>query len=176
MKRLADHYGAELRLRFILPMVMRGLPVPRVKRMYIMLDTKREAEKAGIPVGTAVDPVGAGAERALAVLHRAIALGRGEAFAELGQRAAFADGIDLASDAGLYDVARRAGLDDAAVKAALADESWRPLAEENRKALFAAGLWGAPTFRVNGLPAHWGQDRFWALEDDILGILKAANP
>ena len=175
MKRLADHYGAELRLRFILPMVMRGLPVPRVKRMYIMLDTKREAEQAGIPFGTVVDPVGPGAERALAVLHRAIALGRGEAFAELGQRAAFADGIDLASDEGLYDVARRAGLDDAAVKAALGDEGWRPVAEENRKALFAAGLWGAPSFRVNGLPAHWGQDRFWALEDDILGILNGAN-
>ncbi|MEN6543409.1 DsbA family protein [Parvibaculum sp.] len=171
MKQLADHYGAELRLRFILPMVMRGLPVPRVKRMYIMLDTKREAEKAGIPFGTVVDPVGAGAERALAVLHRAIGLGRGEAFAELGQRAAFADGIDLASDEGLYDVARRAGLDEAAVRAALADESWRPIAEENRKALFAAGLWGAPTFRVNDMPAHWGQDRFWALEEDILGIV-----
>ncbi len=176
MKKLAHHYDAELRLRFILPMVMRGLPVPRVKRMYIMLDTKREAELAGIPFGTVVDPVGAGAERALAVLHRAMKLGRGEDFAELGQRAAFADGIDLASDAGLYDVARRAGLDEAAVKAALGDESWRPVAEENRKALFAAGLWGAPTFRVNDMPAHWGQDRFWALEEDILGILEGAKP
>lgn len=30
-----------------------------------------------------------------------------------------------------------------------------------------AGLWGAPTHRVNGKPAHWGQDRLWALEEDI---------
>lgn len=175
MRKLARHYDAELRLRFILPMVMRGLPVPRVKRFYIMLDTKREAERAGIAFGTVVDPVGAGAARALAVLHHAVKLGRGEDFAELGLRAAFADGIELASDAGLGDVARRAGLDDATVKAALADESWRPVAEENREALFAAGLWGAPTFRVDGLPAHWGQDRFWALEQDILRVIEGRN-
>ena len=52
--------------------------------------------------------------------------------------------------------------------AALADEGWREAAEENRAALFAAGLWGAPTYRVNGGAAHWGQDRLWALEQDII--------
>lgn len=176
MRQIARHYDAELRLRFILPMVMRGLPVPRVKRFYIMLDTKREAERAATPFGKSVDPVGAGAERALAVLHHAVKCGRGEEFAELGMRAAFADGIDLASDEGLMDVARRAGLDAETVKAALADESWREVAEENRKALFDAGLWGAPSFRVDGLPAHWGQDRFWALEEDIIEAMKGRAP
>lgn len=175
MVKLARHYDAELRLRFILPMVMRGLPVPAVKRLYIMLDTRREAERAGLPFGTVVDPVGAGAARALAVLHHAVKLGKGEAFAELGLRAAFADGIELASNEGLLDVARRAGIDGTVVKAALADESWRPVAEANREALFAAGLWGAPTFRVDGLPAHWGQDRFWALEQDIIRVLDGRN-
>lgn len=175
MRKIARHYGADLQLRFILPMVMRGLPVPPVKRIYITLDTKREAERAGIPYGTIVDPVGPGAARALAVLHHAVKLGRGEDFAELGLRAAFADGIDLASDRGLVDVARRAGLDEKTVKAALADESWRPIAETNREALFAAGLWGAPSFRVDGMPAHWGQDRFWALEEDILRAIEIRN-
>ncbi|HEY4345703.1 MAG TPA: DsbA family protein [Parvibaculum sp.] len=175
MRRLAKHYGCELRLRFILPMVMRGLPVPGVKRMYITLDTKREAERCGLPFGTIIDPVGAGAARALAVLNRALALGRGEDFAELGMRAAFADGIALASDKGMLDVAKRAGLSAGDTKGALADESWRAIAEENREALFEAGLWGAPTFRVNGKPAHWGQDRFWALEQDIIDVLEGRN-
>lgn len=175
MRRLARHYGCELQLRFILPMVMRGLPVPGVKRMYITLDTKREADSVGLPFGTIVDPVGAGAARALAVLHHAIPKGRGEDFAELGMRAAFADGIDLASDAGLLDVSKRAGLTETDMKAALADESWREVAETNRKALFEAGLWGAPSFRVDGKPAHWGQDRFWALEEDILDAIAARN-
>jgi 2-hydroxychromene-2-carboxylate isomerase len=175
MRKLAKHYGCELRLRFILPMVMRGLPVPAVKRMYIMRDTKREAERCHLPYGCIVDPVGPGAARALAVLHHAIRLGHGEDFAELGMRAAFADGIALATDAGILDVAKRAGLTEAETRTALADESWQEVAEENRAALFDAGLWGAPTFRVDGKPAHWGQDRFWALEEDILEALAERN-
>ena len=168
IRALAAHYGAELRLRFILPMVMRGLPVPPPKRNYITLDCKREADRLGLPFGRIVDPVGAGAERALAVLHHAIALGKGEDFAELGLRAAFADGIALAEDGGLVEVAARAGLTRDQVFEALADESWRTVAETNRQALFEAGLWGAPSFRFNGGPARWGQDRLWALEDEIL--------
>lgn len=167
VRRLARRYGADLRLRYILPMVMRGLPVPLVKRRYILLDAKREADRAGLPFGRIVDPVGAGAERALAVAHRALALGSAEAFCEEALRAAFAEGVDLASDRGLYGVARRAGLGDAQVDEALVDQSWRAAAEENRRALFEAGLWGAPTFRVGGAAAHWGQDRLWALEADL---------
>ncbi len=168
---LARHYGAELRLRCILPMVMRGLPVPAVKRLYIVLDTKREADLVGLPFGRIVDPVGSGAERALAVAFRATALGLSEAFAPAALAASFARGVDLADDAGLLATTRRVGLRDEDVRAALADQSWRETAEQNRVALFAAGLWGAPTFRVNGGPAHWGQDRIWALEEDVLDAL-----
>jgi 2-hydroxychromene-2-carboxylate isomerase len=168
VRRLARHYGARLELRYILPMVMRGLPVPQVKSRYIVLDAKREADRRGLPFGCIVDPVGAGAERALAVLHHAIPLGLGAEFAELGLKAAWADGIALAEVAGLCDVARRAGLTEAQVAEALADQSWREAAEANRAALFDAGLWGAPTYRVNGGLAHWGQDRLWALEQDLV--------
>ena len=122
--RLAVHYGAELRLRFILPMVMRGLPVPGIKRRYIIFDVKREAEILGLPFGTMVDPVGKGVERALAVLHRASAIGRGPQFAESGLRAAFADGIDLASDRGLT-------IWDSVVLAASAEAECRLLLSED---------------------------------------------
>lgn len=167
IRRLAEAHGATLRLRPILPMVMRGLAVPRIKTIYITLDCKREAERLELPFGRIVDPVGAGAERALAVLHHAIDLGLGEAFAESGLKAAFADGLALAEDDGLYAAARRAGLNDAQTAAALADDSWRERVEANRAALLDAGLWGAPSFRVVGHEAHWGQDRLWMLEDDI---------
>jgi 2-hydroxychromene-2-carboxylate isomerase len=167
VRRLARHYGAELKLRYILPMVMRGLPVPQRKSLYIVIDTKRQADLVGLPFGPISDPVGPGAERALAVLHHAVPLGLGEEFAELALRAAWAEGIALASDEGLYRVARSAGLTDAQVDAALADESWRPAAEANRQALFEAGLWGAPTYRMDGGDAHWGQDRLWVLEEDL---------
>jgi 2-hydroxychromene-2-carboxylate isomerase len=149
-------------------MVMRGLPVPPIKSFYIVRDTKREADRAGLPFGPISDPVGPGAERALAVLHHVAPLGLGEDFAESALRAAWAEGVALADDAGLIGAAARAGVSEAQVAAALADESWRAAAEANRQALFDAGLWGAPTYRIEGGPAHWGQDRLWTLEEDLL--------
>jgi len=174
LHRLAAYYGAEVRWRFIIPMIMRGLPVPMAKTRYILLDALREGALYGVRFGKMADPIGAGSDRVTAVLHRAIALGKGAVFTELGLRAVFHDGIDLASDDGLLQLAHSAGLTEADVKTALADESWRAVAEENRRALLDAGLWGAPSYRVNGGPAHWGQDRLWALEEDLKAAIASA--
>jgi len=171
VRQLASHYGAALKLRPILPMVMRGLPVPPMKSFYIVRDTRREADRCGLPFGPVSDPVGPGAERALAVLHHVAPLGLGEAFAESALRAAWAEGVALADDAGLLSAATRAGVSEAQVRAALADGSWRVVAETNREALFEAGLWGAPTYRIEGGLAHWGQDRLWTLEEDLLAAM-----
>lgn len=175
VRALARHYGADLKLRFILPMVMRGLPVPQVKSMYIMRDTKREADRVGLPFGRIVDPRGAATERAIAVLHHAIPLGKGEEFSESFLRGVWSEGIDGASDSGIFRMAARAGLDETFVKAALKDESWRPVAEANRQELFAMGLWGAPTLRVNDGPGHWGQDRLWVIEDELIAATGAQS-
>jgi 2-hydroxychromene-2-carboxylate isomerase len=94
VQKLAARNNATVRLRFVLPMVMRGLPVPRAKQIYILRDAKREAERLGMPFGRVVDPVGRGVERGLAVLHHAIAAGRGAEFVESFLRGAFAEGID----------------------------------------------------------------------------------
>ncbi|MCF8469483.1 MAG: DsbA family protein [Parvibaculum sp.] len=165
--KLAAHYGAGLKWRFVLPMVMRGLPVPTPKRLYIVRDCKREAERLGLPFGRIADPVGAGAERGLAVLHHAIPQGKGAAFAASFLRGAFAEGIDAATKSGLRRMAARAGLEPARVEKALANPSWRDVAEENRNEMFAADVWGVPSFRVAGGPMHWGQDRLWAVEDEL---------
>lgn len=170
--RLAEQSGAALRLRPVLPMVMRGLPVPRNKRLYILRDVKREAERLGLPFGKAVDPVGRPVERGLAVLHAASAAGRGEAFLLSFLRGVFAQGLNAGSDAGLSRICARAGLSESTCKAALEDESWRAAVEENRAAMLAGGIWGVPAFR--GLspeaepgPVRWGQDRLWAIEADL---------
>lgn len=168
VRRLAAHYGAELRLRFVLPMVMRGLPVPPPKRLYITRDTKREADRCGAPFGMVVDPVGKPTERGLAVLHHAIAEGKGDAFAESFLTGVFAHGIDAGSDAGLGFIAKRAGISAETVKRALADDSWRKVAEANRAEMFAKGIWGVPSFRVNDGPVIWGQDRLWQIEDQLI--------
>ena len=173
VQRLARHYGASLRLRFVLPMVMRGLPVPRAKRLYILRDAKREAEALGLPFGRIVDPVGAPTERGLAVLHRACGVGRGEQFLESFMRGVWAEGVDAGSDAGLRRLAARAGLDASFVSEALADPAWRGVAQANREEMLGLGLWGVPSFRVDAGPARWGQDRLWQVERDLIAATGA---
>jgi 2-hydroxychromene-2-carboxylate isomerase len=164
---LATHYNADLRLRFVLPMVMRGLPVPLAKQVYITRDCKREAERLRMRFGDIADPVGKGAERGLAVLNHAIHAGQGPAFALSFLQGVFADGIDAASTSGLNIIASRAGVSAAVVKSGLADPGWRSVVEANRQDMFAGGVWGVPSFRVNDGPVHWGQDRLWAVEDEL---------
>jgi 2-hydroxychromene-2-carboxylate isomerase len=172
--QLAECYDARLRLRFVLPMVMRGLPVPREKRLYILRDAKREAESLGLPFGRIVDPVGVPTERGLAVLHHAIEAGKGPAFLESFMRGVWAEGIDAGSEGGLHMLAERAGLDVASVTAALRDASWRAVAQANRADMLALGLWGVPSFRVDQNPARWGQDRLWQVERDLIAATRAA--
>ena len=125
VRQLAEHYGAELQLRPILPMVMRGLPVPLEKRLYIVRDCKRLAEQLGLRFGRIADPVGVPTERGLAVLFRAMQAGKGSAFIESFLQGVWSEGIDAGSEAGLLKIATRAGLDEAFVQSALADQSWR---------------------------------------------------
>lgn len=173
IRQLAEHFGADLQLRPVMPMVMRGLPVPLEKRLYIVRDSKRIAEHYGLPFGKIADPVGLPTERGLAVLFQAINAGKGSAFAESFLQGVWAEGIDAGSDTGLLTIARRAGLDQAFVDAALADQGWRAEAEANRDEMLGLGLWGVPSFRVDRRPAHWGQDRMWLIEEDLIEATEA---
>ena len=171
IRKIAQHYGATLRLRPVLPMVMRGLPVPKAKRLYITRDVKREADRLGIRFGHAVDPVGKPAERGLALLHHAIPLGKGSALAESFLQGVFADGIYAGDDEGLWQIAERAGVSRPEMDSAIADPSWHAVAEVNRQEMLDLGCWGVPSFRVNDCPAIWGNDRLWMVEQDLISVL-----
>jgi len=175
---LPERLPVDLVLRPVLPMVMRGLPVPRAKRLYIVLDTKREAADAGEPFGFACDPVGRPVERGFSLYPWAAAQGKGGALLAAFTSAAFAEGIDTGEDEGLRHVVEQAGLSWSEARAHLDREGWRDALEENRRALFAAGLWGVPSFRLlgdDGAPdfVTWGQDRLWLVEAEIRRRLAA---
>jgi 2-hydroxychromene-2-carboxylate isomerase len=170
---IASRYGAQLQLHFVLPMVMRGLATPRAKRLYIIRDAKREADRLGIPFGKITDPTGLPTERGLAVLQQAIAQGRGVQFALSFLQGVWGEGINAGSDRGLNTIAARAGIDAPAVKSALADSSWRAVAQDNLDHLLALGLWGVPCCRVNDGPAYWGQDRLWLVERDLRDAIQS---
>jgi 2-hydroxychromene-2-carboxylate isomerase len=178
---LPDRLPVDIALRPVLPMVMRGLPVPAAKRLYIVLDTRREARRAGVPFGRVCDPVGRPVERAFQLYPWARERGRAAEFLHAFARAAFAEGVDTGSDAGLRAVVERAGLswDEARAEQAV-DRGWREELEANRETLFALGLWGVPSFRLLGRPGEsdfwtWGQDRIWRIEAEVHARL-AATP
>lgn len=165
-KGLADAYGLELKLRFVLPMVMRGLPVPPAKRNYITMDAAREARRAGVPFGRVADPVGRPVERGYSLLPWAITQGRGHEYCLAFMRAVWSQGVDAESDRGMRRIVEAAGLDWSAARPLIGNDDWRAEAEANRLELTSLGLWGVPSFRFNGISA-WGQDRLWVIEDAI---------
>lgn len=167
---LAERLPVDLVLRPVLPMVMRGLPVPLAKQRYIVFDTKREADAANVDFGRICDPVGEPVERGFSLFGWAREQGRGKEFLLEFMRAAWAEGMNLAQDQALSTVVERSGLDWN--QAQFDPDGWRPELEANREALFAAGLWGVPSMRLprdGEFPefATWGQDRVWLIEREI---------
>jgi 2-hydroxychromene-2-carboxylate isomerase len=169
---LCERTGVALKLRPVLPMVMRGLQVPASKRMYITLDTKREAESVGLPFGRICDPVGKPVERGFSLYGYAKERGRAAEYLLSFCRAAFAEGIDCGTDQGMRHVVAGANLEWEEASRNFDQEGWRAELEENRQDMLSLGLWGVPSYRLLG-PGEddgfctWGQDRLWLVEDEI---------
>ncbi|NNE56489.1 MAG: 2-hydroxychromene-2-carboxylate isomerase [Hellea sp.] len=166
VKAMADAYAADLKLRFVLPMVMRGLPVPPAKKRYIPLDTAREARRLGVPFGKIMDPVGKPVEMGYSLLPWAREQGRGYEYVNAFLTCVWAEGTDAGSHKGLQKIVDRAGLNWAEAKDILGNEDWRAIAEANRLEMMELGVWGVPSFRV-GDTVTWGQDRLWVIENAL---------
>lgn len=176
----AQHAGVELKLRPVLPMVMRGVPATREKGMYIFMDAAREARVAGVPYGNFYDPIGDPARRCYALYPWAASQGKGVELCSSFLRHAFALGVNTNNDRGLRKVVEAAGLDWGAAQAHREDTAWEALLEDNRQTMYAAGLWGVPSFRLlnpagEALLATWGQDRLWLVAHTLRDALQKDN-
>jgi len=159
---ISDAFGLKLEVRPVLPMVMRGMSVPKQKLLYIVKDANREAQRLGIPFGRLSDPVGLGAERCIAAFYYAKTQGRERDFLLAAGNATWNEAVDVAEDEGMQVVAERSGLFWPELKAAFEQDEWRSIVEDNRQAMTEAGVWGVPSFEIGEL-ALWGQDRDWLL-------------
>ncbi len=169
--KLAEHYAMPLEVKPVLPMVMRGMAVPPSKKMYIFLDTKREANKLGLRYGRVADPLGAGVERCYALFNFARGEGKANAYLQSFARRVNAEGVRADTDKGLQQIVEQAGLDWHAAKSHLSDSSWREWAQSNLDEMYALGIWGVPGFRYGDISV-WGQDRLWIMEQAIHGRSK----
>ncbi|MDH4316682.1 MAG: DsbA family protein [Gammaproteobacteria bacterium] len=164
--RIASAFGLKINVRPVLPMVMRGLPVPKTKLLYIVRDAKREAARLGVPFEKFVDSVGAGAERCIATFFYAVGEGKAREFVLEAGNAIWNEATDVASDEGLRMVTERVGLFWPEVKAALGNDDWRKQCEVSREVMTELGVWGVPVFRIGDI-ALWGQDRDWLIARQI---------
>lgn len=153
-----DDYPLEkIHLKPVLPMVTRGLPVPKEKKMYILKDAARIAHFEGIEFGRVRDPLGKGVERAISIFLNTPESKRLDiAFRLLGD--IWARGCNVASDSYLKQIAAEFKLSEPAILNAHASRGYELEADANRKVLSRLGLWGVPSFSKGRLVA-WGQDR-----------------
>jgi 2-hydroxychromene-2-carboxylate isomerase len=159
-------YGVPLVLKPVAPMVMRGLELPSVKRMYIVRDAKREADRLGVRFGELCDPLGTGVLNCLAIAHWANQRGELLAFAKSAMRGIWAEAKDVAEYVDLRAIVERAGLPWEEARAAIGDPKAPKAAADNAFDLNGIGLWGVPSFRV-GDYVGWGQDRLPLLADRL---------
>jgi len=168
-------YGVPLVLRPMLPLVSRGGQLPQVKRMYIVRDAKREADRLGIPFGELCDPLGKGIDHLLALSHWANQRGKLLALARSAMRGIWTEARDMSEYVDLRHVVERAELPWDEAKAALGGNTeaakW---AQGNAADLAVIGLWGVPSFRCGDL-VTWGQDRLPLLADRLRRH-RLANP
>ena len=175
---LPNHYPLDVKVRPVLPMVMRNLPVPSRKGRYILRDTQREADRIGEPFGKIADPVGDPVRRCYSLFSWADKQGKGGALLHAFTALAWAEGVDTGSDEGMRKTCERAGLDWDSAKDIIDNEDWHAWAEENRLRMMASDLWGVPSYRLldeNGkeLFSCWGRDRLWLLAHEIQDALAA---
>jgi len=83
-------------------------------------------------------------------------------------RAIWSEDRDIADWATLQDIARDAGLDGAALIEAARDPRMHALYVQNTQLAVSAGVFGSPTYVVDG-ERFWGQDRLDFLEERLGG-------
>lgn len=170
--KLAETTGVKLVVRPVLPMVMRGVPATREKGMYIFTDTAREARSAGVAFGNFYDPIGNPVRNCYSLYPWACEQGLGNQLIASFLSCAFAQGINTNNHRGLKKVVEQAGLDWSVAKTLIGQPGWEDILENNRLAMYEAGLWGVPSFRLlnqqgESVLALWGQDRLWLVAREI---------
>lgn len=163
---LAERCQIELVIKPILPLLMRGAPLPLVKQKYIYLDAFREAKKLGIEFTGFTDPLGTGVINAYRLFAWAQQQGKAVEYMLACFKAIYVNGIDLANHQSLENIFKELSLNIADAYAYQEQHDWQQWADINQIDLTNLNLWGVPSFSYESA-SYWGQDRIPALEKEI---------
>ncbi len=177
---MARECGITLNHKPVLPMIMRGVPATREKGMYIMFDTKREAEHLGVSFGPVMTPIGEPTRQIYSLLPWAREKGRDTHLLSAALDMAFREGVGLHRKAGLKKAVERAGLDWSEAELHLGSDGWKEeTARHQIEMSDELGLWGVPSYRLQGGDGEdlcvWGQDRLWLIAAEIRRRGKSAG-
>lgn len=172
----ARNVGIELVVRPVLPMVMRGVPVTRMKGWYIMNDSAREAAALALDWGKHYDPIGEPVRNCYSLFPWAREQGKGTELLSSFFRAAFFDGVNTNNERGMKTVVENAGLSWDAAKDIMGNKDWHEELEANRLAMYEFDSWGVPSYRLLDARGHqvlgvWGQDRLWLVAREVQRLL-----
>jgi len=140
--------------------------------MYIMFDTKREAEYLGVGFGPVMTPIGEPTRKIYSLLPWAREQKRDTQLMSVALDLAFRKAVGLHKKSGLRKAVEQAGLSWDDARQHLGSEAWK--AETARYQIEMAeelGLWGVPSYRLSGGDEPdicvWGQDRLWLIAAEI---------
>lgn len=175
---LCQRYPVDLVCRPVLPMMMRGVKADRRKGQYILFDTKREADRLGVPFGDIWDPFGDPVRRAYSLFLWARERGRAFEYLRSYSNAVWSERVNAWKETGLRMIVERAGLPWDEARGRLDSKDWEPEMERNVQDMLAAGSWGVPTLRLPATATSsefmvWGQDRLWLVEEELARRLAA---
>lgn len=171
IERLAPRYGRTVDWRPVLigvtvlrVMKMQPLLTYPLKGPYLDMDLHRLARLHGISLkqGHRDDVVSLNAMRAFCWLKQGDP-GLAVRFAQRMFERLRVEGLDITAAEVVADEAERLGVERASVLAAMADQSVKDALRRDVDAAIAAGVFGVPTFLVDG-ELIWGSDRMWMVE------------
>lgn len=149
-----------------------GTPFPSrspARQSYRQLELSRWSRRLGVPIRLqpAHYPVDREPSSRLVLAAREHGL-NALALSQAVLRAIWSEDRDIADWATLQHIARDAGFDGAALIESARDPRMHALYVENTQAAIAAGVFGSPTYVVDG-ERFWGQDRLDFLEGRLGG-------
>lgn len=173
VRGLASAHSIDIVTKPVLPMLMRGMNIPRYKVKYILSDAAREGRKHGININDVYSPLGEPAEMAYSLFPAIDNLGKGFDYIESLTKASFHDGINIGSKDFLRKLIEELDLPWNDIREDLGSDLWKSILKENLDDMYSGNCWGVPSFNLtdeNGENPfyQWGQDRIWLIEKEII--------
>ena len=172
VRNIIEKYPVNIITKPVLPMLMRGMHIPRYKGKYILSDAAREGRINNIYINKIYSPLGKPAELAYSLFPIINAHNKGFSYIEKLTIASFHNGVNIGNKAFLKKLVRELDLSWDEIKKDLGKRKWKKVLDENLNEMYEGNCWGVPSFRITDEKHEnpfyqWGQDRLWLIEEEI---------